>query len=270
MTTVTHPLQPAPEWSSLFARIGHFLNGFVHLMMGALVSTVALYPGAPLLEVLMVLIALGMLLFGGSRFVQAALEPKRSSRRNMRRYIDRGGIVASGVAYCALGLAALDLVLGDEAPLGGSGIEGWTGDLMRWQLGPAFIVGGGVAVVLFGLFEVYRAWVVDFTRSLKVTKMSARERRFAMRTGRTGLFTRGMALVVFGALLVQLGLHTSIVQQTRMGDAVRGFVREASGGTLTLLIVLALMSYGVFQLVQARYRKIPRSTRTRPKDTPRP
>lgn len=269
MTTVTHPLHPAPEWASFFARIGHFLNGFVHLMMGAFVSTVALYPGAPLLEVFMVLIALGMLLFGGSRFVQAALEPKRASRRNMRRYIDRGGIVASGIASCALGLAALDLVLGDEAPLGGSGIEGWASDLLRWQLGPALIVGGGVAVVLFGLLEIYRAWVVDFTRSLKVTKMSARERRLAMRTGRTALFSRGMVLVVFGALIVQLGLHTRIVQQIHTGDTVRAIVREPSGGILAFLIVLGFMSYGVFQLVQARYRRIPRSTRARPMDTRR-
>jgi hypothetical protein len=282
MTTATRTLHPTPNWASSLARIGYLMNGIVHLMIGVLISFATLEHRRaandlldahvvqdvnPFVDALMVLIALGMLAFGCWRFLEAALDPERGPERGAKRIAKRGGFIVSGAVYCALGIAALDLVFGGSVHADVPWEQGWTTEILDWQLGPAFIVGIGTAIILFALLEIYRAWVIDFTRTLRVTKMSTRERRFAMRVGRAGLFTRGLVLVVIGALIVQLGLHARIIARASIDDALRTAISHASGQVLLIAIAIGFVTYGIFQLVQARYRNFPTSVRSQSKRT---
>lgn len=233
-----------------FATLGHRASTDDH-------PDIRVFPGVnPFVDAFVVLIALGMLAFGCWRFLEAAIDPEHTPKRGATRLAKRGSFIVSGIVYCALGVAALDLVMDTPSRTDAPWEQEWASGILEWQLGPPLIIGAGTAVVLFALFEIYRSWVVDFTRVLRVTKMSSRERRFAMRVGRAGLFTRGLVLVVIGSLIIQLGLHAQIIQRVNIDDAFRIVMSHASGRALLFAIAIGFVTYGIFQLVQARYRNI--------------
>ena len=71
-----------------------------------------------------------------------------------------------------------------------------------------------------------------------------------------GLAARGVVFGIIGVFLVQAGLSRNAEEAGSTGDAL-GAIGSGPFGQWTLAIVaIGLASYGVYQLVKARYRRI--------------
>jgi hypothetical protein len=260
-------------WIEPLARAGYVTKGVVHAVIGVLaiqtvigsrgdgelgggetaVRTVAQQPFG---QALLIVLGAGLFAYAAWRFVGAILDPEGTGRDGAKGVARRIGWGISGVIYAALGVLAMQLALGD-ATSAGTGRQTWVARVLAWDHGTFLVVGAGAAVILYALYEIYRAWTIDFTKNLMVTRMTATERRWSVRAGRLGIFARGVVFVILGGGIVQAGLDAQPSEARGIGGALADIASQPYGAALLAIVAAGLIAYGVFQLVLARYRRIP-------------
>lgn len=273
-TSTAHALHPPRGWVAPLARAGLITKGIVHVLIGVLaIQTVVGSRGEgelgggetavrslrdqPFGQILLAIVGAGLFAYAAWRFVEAILDPERTSARDGAKGVaKRIGWGISGLVYTALGVTAMQLALGEPAS-SGEGAQPWIARTLSWEFGPLLVVSAGAIVVLYALYEVYRAWTIDFTKQLKVTQMTATERRWSVRVGRTGIFARGVVFVIIGAGVIQAGLASRPSEADGIGGALAEIASQPYGAILLFVVAAGLIAYGLFQLVLARYRRIP-------------
>jgi hypothetical protein len=109
-------------------------------------------------------------------------------------------------------------------------------------------------VVAYACYQLYRAWAAKLGRQLDLGAVSAGIGRWVIGISRAGLAARGIVFGLVGVLLVRAA---------RSGDPEQaGGMREsldmlAGMGRWPLAVVaLGLVAYAVYELLNARYRRI--------------
>ena len=161
----------------------------------------------------------------------------------------------NGLFHAALAFSAGGLALGTGSGGGGSP-DDWTARLMAQPFGRWMVVIVGAVVVSAGFYQFYKAYKADFRDELKSGEMSARERTWAMRSGRLGYAARGVVFGVIGAFLVQAVLQTDPDKAWGLGGALQTLARGPFGSYILGAVALGLVAYGTFMFVMARYRRI--------------
>ena len=101
-----------------------------------------------------------------------------------------------------------------------------------------------------GLYQLYRAWTADVERHMQFD--DARTRRRIVALARFGLAARGIVLGVVGWFLVEAARHYDPSAAGGTDEALR-----ALGNDLLLgIVALGLVAYGLYQIAEARYRRI--------------
>jgi hypothetical protein len=115
-----------------------------------------------------------------------------------------------------------------------------------------------IALVIAGaaLWNLYRAVSGKYKDSLKTGQMSARELEWTTRIAFVGLLSRA---VVFG-LISWFFFKAAAEYDAKKANGLDGALRKVAAapyGTVLLSIVAAgLFAYGLFCLIQARYREV--------------
>jgi hypothetical protein len=262
-------------WVERLARFGYAARGVVYAVIGLLaVQTAfsgrgsqdlaqeatprgALQRIAEQSRLLLVLVAIGLAGYALWRFVQGGLDTENKGS-DAKGWVKRLSMVASGVVYAGLALAAARIASGGRAGGigGGGGTQGLTADLMSKPFGRWLVVLAGIAVIVSGFYQLYDAYSKKFRNRLKLQEMSADEERLATRTGQAGLAARGVVFLVSGWFLIQAGLRFDPSEAQGLGGALEALARQPSGPWLLGLVAAGLIAYGAYSFLQARYRRI--------------
>ena len=259
--------QPARPWLVRGARLGYAASGLVYATLGILtlqavfgggrtedsrgaITTLAEQPAG---QLLVGLVALGLLAYAAWRLVEAATdaegkgsEPKGLAVRAMH--------AASGLLYGALGLFAFRLLTGSGARQGSG--PGWTARLMalpsgRWLVGLA-----GLGVIGYGLYQLYRAATAHLDRQLDLSRVDADQRQWIVRASRAGIGARGVVLAIIGGLLVRGALRYDAARDTGVDAALATLAGAPFGRLLLALVAIGFLGYALYQIVRARYRRV--------------
>ncbi|MES1242377.1 MAG: DUF1206 domain-containing protein [Acidobacteriota bacterium] len=260
-------------WVERLARFGYAARGVVYAVIGLLAVQTA-YSGrgsrglaeqatpqgalqriAEQSRLLLALVAIGLAGYALWRFVQGGLDPENKGR-DAKGLVKRGSMIAGGVVYSGLAVAAARLAMGGPGGKSGGGQQGFTADLMSKPFGRWLVVLIGVAVIGSGCYQLYDAWSKKFRDRLKLREMSAEEERLAMHTGQAGLTARGIVFLVSGWFLIQAGLRFDPSEARGLGGALETLARQPSGPWLLGLVALGLIAFGAYSFLQARYRRI--------------
>ena len=131
----------------------------------------------------------------------------------------------------------------------------WTARLMDETLGQTLIAAVGLSVVGYGAYQLYRAFESKLGKRLHLGEIDVRVRRKVVAVSRFGLASRGVVFFVIGGSLVTAALR----HNPRAARGITGALRQIAeplNGWLLALIGAGLMAYGIFALVNARYRTI--------------
>jgi hypothetical protein len=281
MTALNLPHNPAEEpkrfvrqHSTFFermARFGYAMKGTVYVLLGALTLGAALRPdqSAPdkkgalrtLLEqpfgrTMLGIVTVGLLAYALWRLMEGVLDTNNDGR-GWKAIGKRIARVGSGVIYAALGYAAARTLLGSARASGGDGeIQDWTAWGMGQPFGRLAIAVIGLSVVGRGLQQLWHAYKAKLGEELAVGQMNHTGRRAALITGRFGLAARGITFVLIGGFLTLAAWNADPGEAKGLGGALRYVETAPYGDALLGIVAIGLIAYGVFAMVEARYRVI--------------
>ena len=173
--------------------------------------------------------------------------------RKLRALALRGGYAVRGAAHGALALAAFRLGTG-HGDGGSHGPDAWTARVFTLPAGEALVWIAALGVAGYGAYQLYRAWQAKLGRHLALSRVSARTGALLVAVCRFGLAARGAVFLLIGFFLGQAAARHDPHQAGGVRESLltlAGIGRWALGA-----VALGLIAYGVYQLVEARYRRI--------------
>ena len=266
MGDATREVKP---WIEVFARVGFAAKGVLYMTIGGLAAAAALGMGgkanpdsrnalqklfeAPFGRVLVGVIALGLLGYAAWRVIEGITNPQCKTGAKGAAY--RVGSIARGVIHLVLAGAAASLALWRESSGGGGGGR------IREYVGKGLAMPGGVYVLWavaagflgYGVYQLYKAFKAKLSRQLQLG--AVRGRAAIITISRFGIAARGL---VFGTIAVLLG-RAAREHDAREAGGLSESLRELStelGRWPYLAIALGLAAYGVYELINAKYRRI--------------
>ena len=132
----------------------------------------------------------------------------------------------------------------------------WTALLLAQPFGQWLV--GTVGAIAIGIcfYEFYQAYTAKFRRNFKLNEMSDTEQTWATRIGRFGLAARGVVYSIIGFFLIQAAHQSSSNPARGLEGALDSLAQQPYGRWLLGIVALGLMAYGLYYIVQARYRRI--------------
>jgi hypothetical protein len=246
----------------ILARLGYGARGVVYGLVGGLALLAALGSGGqtggsrsalqslleqPLGKLWLGLIALGLLGFCIWRIVEAATDADHlgNDMKGLGIRIVHG---ISGGIYAGLAVG-----WGSGGGSEDQTAQDWTAWLLAQPFGRWLVGLIGLGIVGAGLGFAWKAWRGDVMANLSVP---GDKRHWVVTLGRLGFAARGVVFVMIGGFLVLAALHSSSSEVHGLGGALRALQQQPYGWVLLSLTAIGLFAFGLFSLVQARYRHI--------------
>jgi hypothetical protein len=149
---------------------------------------------------------------------------------------------------------ALNLAYGGRQASGeDQAAQDWTAWLLSQPFGQWLIGGIGIAVALAGFGFIWKGWRGDVVYRLALPPQGG---RWAVLLGRFGFAARGVVFVLIGGFLLLAALHGNSSEVHGLGGALQSLQRQSYGWILLGLTAAGLLAFGLFGLVQARYRRL--------------
>jgi hypothetical protein len=264
-------------WLRAGSRLGLACRGTVYLLVGYLAFRLALAAhgrkGEPASSagavqaavdpswgrIPLVLLVAGLAAYALTQLLEAVFRPARAAG-TMGRWRQRAVSSWGFVLYSVFCLSTARLLV-ETPPQQTAQSEqrqdtGMTADLLRTGWGKALLLLVGILVVAGGLEAGRRAVRLNFRERFTDEHMS---RALAMVTRALGAFgsvARAVVFVLVGVFLVKAAVLSS-ADQTKGLDAIfRSVASSPYGSWLLALLACGLFCYGLYCLVEARYRDL--------------
>ncbi|MFN2482654.1 MAG: DUF1206 domain-containing protein [Pyrinomonadaceae bacterium] len=257
-------------WIERLARCGYAAKGVVYIVAGALAVLAALGEGGEVTDArgamrsiarqpfggaMLGVVAFGLLAYVLWRWVQAITDADGKGRE-LKGVALRAGYFGSGVVYAGLSVSAARILFGAYNDGEPSAAQSWTARVMSLPLGAWLVSLAGLAVIGFGVYQLYKAYSAKFRKRLKLSDMSERARKMATLSGRVGYAARGTIFIVVGVLLMRAARTYNPAHARGLDGAPQLLARTPFGHYLLLAVAAGLAAYGGYTLVEARYRRI--------------
>jgi hypothetical protein len=211
--------------------------------------------GSGLGRILVFILACGFGAYALWRLTQVFLGHDVEDEGGRKKWGKRFSSLGKAAIYGALCWGAFSIVLGSGG--GGSnkeqsttrGILGWPGG--RWIVGAIALAIAGAA-----LWNLYRAVSAKYKDSLKTGQMSAAELRWTTRIAFVGLMSRAVVFGLVAWFFFKAAADYNAKQARGLDGALRKLANEPYGPVLLGIVAAGLFAFGVFCLIQARYREV--------------
>ena len=259
----------AHPWVEGLARFGIAAKGIVYAIVGILAAQAAFGTGGkttdtqgalativtqPFGQLLLALIAIGLIGYVLWRFVQAFLDPERKGT-DAKGIFQRGGYFISGLIYGGLAFSAIKILFG-SANKNSNSTQDWTARLLAQPFGQWLLATVGVFIIGMGFSEIYKAFTAKFRQKLKWQEMNETEKTWATRTGKLGYAARGIVFIVIGFFLIQAARQSDPSQARGLDGALAALAQQPYGPWILGIVAIGLVAYGIHKIVEARYRRI--------------
>ncbi len=256
-------------WLTILARLGFAARGLVYLLVGIFALDAALNGGrpsdnqgvmgtmadAPVGRVLLLLCALGFAGYAFWRLAEAALDPELR-RQNMKGRLERVGYALSGLIHIGLAVAAVKLAMRQQpSPNGSPGdqtAQSWSAWLLDQPAGPALLIVVGIGLLATAAAQAVKAYKASFDE-LSGDVPAPRQVRWM---GRVGYAARALVFAMMAWFLVNVVVQHDPNEAGGIGAALRQLREQEHGALLLLIVAIGLALFGLFSLVEARYRRL--------------
>jgi hypothetical protein len=166
------------------------------------------------------------------------------------------GLLVSAVTHSLLALFALSLIFGWGSSVGGGGDSGardWTAWLLLQPFGRWLVALIGVALIGARIAHMIKGYRAEFTKYLQMEPATLEK---LSPICRFGLIARGIVFLIIGGFLVVAAWRFSSGDVVGLQGALQTLQRQPYGWILLAVVALGLFAFGVYSLIEARYRRI--------------
>ena len=254
---------PAVGW---LGRAGLVARGVVYAVVGILALKLALGDGGkatsqqgalktiarqPFGEVLLVALAVGLGGYAIWRLTRAAVG---HGREDSDSGFDRVAALASGIAYGALCVTAIAILVGGRA---GSGSPKKTaGGILDWPAGPEIVGIVGAVFVGVGLYQVYKGLAAKFLDTSKTHEMGDAVKPAFTALGVAGHVARGATFALIGYGLIKAAVDYDPKNAVGLDGALRQLAHASYGPLLLGIVAGGFVMFALYSIADARYRKV--------------
>jgi hypothetical protein len=270
-TKVSRKAEQAGDSTSLemVARAGLIAYGVVHLLIGWLAVKIAwsasggksadtsgalkTLASQPFGKILLWLVAIGLValaLWQASEAIWGYRDSDGAERA--RRRLASG---ASAVVYVALGFSAASIALGSRSSSSQSQKTATSG-VLAWPGGRVIVVVAALIVIGVGVAHVIKGVKRSFAEEIDTSSMSPVTREGVAQLGQVGYIAKGVALGLVGGLLSYATLTFDRHKAQGLDGAMQTIVAQPFGRFLLTAVALGFAAFGVFAVLQSRYRRM--------------
>lgn len=261
-------------WMTGLARFGYAIKGIVYLIIGGLALKLAIGHGGaatdqrgalqtiyeqPFGKFLLIIVGVGLVGFALWSFIQAIFDTEGKGTK-AKGMLARVGYAAVGLAYALLAFGAFQLALGtgNVGQHSSTTTQDWTARLLKLPFGQAIVVIVGLIVLGVAFYLFNKAYSAKFQNRLALTGRPARLRRWVVDLGRLGYAALGVVFTIMGIFLVVAALQHDPSQAKGLDTALQELLHQPFGPLLLGIVALGLFCYGIYSLIEARYRRVGR------------
>ena len=254
------------HWIVTLGRLGYAVKGIVYITVGFLAIQAALGLGggttdvrgalrairhAPFGMIGLLIISAGLMGYAAWRIVSALTDAERRGDAPTSIAL-RLGEAFRGVVYGALGAWALKYLLDGRTERTDQARE-----LTRHALGlPAgrwIVIGTGLGVIGYALYQLFRAVTRKFLKRLDLSKASERTRAWIEHLGWYGVAARAIVFAMIGILVARAGWD---YRPSEAGGIEKSLDVIANYALIFAIVAVGLIAFGMLQIATARYRRM--------------
>ncbi|HEX8311349.1 MAG TPA: DUF1206 domain-containing protein [Chthoniobacteraceae bacterium] len=176
--------------------------------------------------------------------------------RDRKGAMKRVAAFVSACTYGALAFAAAKFALGGAMRSGERSTEDKTQWLMEQPFGRWLVGAVGLIIIIVALYQFKQAFSCGFARRLRGHELTAEQEKWSVRAGRFGHAARGVAFGLISWFFLQAALHSDASEAGGLSAALNALSRHAHGPWLLGIVGVGLGLFGVYSLVESRYRRI--------------
>jgi Domain of Unknown Function (DUF1206) len=252
------------EW---LARAGLVSRGVIYAIIGVLAIKLALGDGGkttnqkgalqtiveqPFGKTLLILTAIGLAGYAIWRLVRAAIGHGPEATDDTK---ERLAGLASGLAYGALFVTAMSILLGSGGGSGGNPDKA-TGGVLDWPAGQVLVAIAGAVMIGVGLDQGYKGIKRKFLEKSKTGQMSEGVERAFTALGVFGHLARMVVFGLIGYFLIKAAIDYNPDKAVGLDGALAALGRSSYGPTLLGIVAAGLIGFAAYSIADARYRKV--------------
>lgn len=266
---------PPPEWVKRFAKFGLTAKGIVYCLVGLLAFMAAFNLNGnssddasrsgvftfilnqPLGQVLLALVAIGLLCYCLWRLIQALRDTEHKGS-NVKGVGKRIGYAFSGVLYGSFAVLAAKMVLGNGVSGGGNGDsrQMLADKLLEQPFGQWLAGAVALGIIGYGLYQFYRGFSDKYRKEVKNAGLAGNTENLMLKAGKIGYMARGVVLVIIGYLFMKASVNAN-PQEAGGNVSAFKFLEDSSYGSYLLgAVALGLICYGIFMFLRAKYQVV--------------
>jgi hypothetical protein len=178
---------------------------------------------------------------------------------------DQGGREKWGKRLSSLGKAAIygtlcwfsfSILLGKHGGGGSNKEQEATKGILGWPGGSWIVYAIALGIAGAALWNFYRAVSGKYKDSLKKAQMSATELKWTTRIAFVGLTSRAVVFGLISWFFFKAAADYDPSKARGLDGALRKLASAPYGTALLSIVAAGLFAYGVFCLIQARYREV--------------
>jgi hypothetical protein len=257
--------RPEFEW---LARVGLLARGIVYAIVGILALKLAVGSGGkattqrgaletiahePFGKALLIVMVVGLAGYAMWRLVRAGIGHGAQEK-------DSGGErvagVASGVAYAALCVTAVKILIGASSSGASSTPRKTTGGVLEWTGGTEIVAGVGAILIGVALYQGYKGISRKFLDTSKTGEMSRGGKRAFTAVGVFGHLARMVVFGLVGYGLLKAAINYDPHSAIGLDGALNKLSHQSYGPFLLGVVAAGLIGFALYSIADARYRKI--------------
>ncbi len=255
-------------WVERLARFGYAAKGVVYGIVGLLAAQAAFGGGGkttdtrgalqeivkqPFGKVLLGIVAIGLFGYVIWRFVQAIKDPENKGT-DLKGILQRIGYGITGLIYAGLAISAVRIILGSGGGNSNS-TQDWTARLLSQPFGQWLVGTVGAFIIGLGFYQFYKAFTAKFRQEMNLSELSDTEEKWVIGISRLGLAARGIVFCVIGFFFIQAARQSDASEAGGLGEALQTLAQQPYGPWILGIVALGLIAYGIYTVIQARYRQ---------------